>query len=209
MHLPHAGGDNVSAGVRILALSGSTRRASHNRALVEIAMAAAEKAGVKGELLDLRDFHLPLYDADHEAAHGLPGAALTLKALFEAADGYLIASPEYNGSLSAVLKNAIDWLSRPMPNTEETPFTLRAFRGKVAGIMSASPGAWGGIRALMHLRQVLSGMGTLVVAEQLAVPSAPSAFDASRALANPFQQAGIEAIGTRVAQLAKAMRIEE
>lgn len=196
----------MSSAVRILGLSGSTRRKSHNRALVEIAIAAAERAGAKGELLDLRDFHLPLYDADHEDEHGLPRAALVLKRMFEEADGYLIASPEYNGSLSAVLKNAIDWLSRPMPNTEETPFTLRAFRGKVAGIMSASPGAWGGVRALMHLRQVLSGMGTLVVAEQIAVPSASSAFDDSGALSNPFQQAAIDAIGTRVTQLARAMK---
>ena len=199
------GGEDVTTPVRILALSGSTRAKSHNRAVVEIAASAAARAGAEVQLINLRDFHLPLYDADHEAENGMPESARTLKTLFVACDGYLIASPEYNGSLTAVLKNAIDWLSRPT-EPGETAFTLRAFKGKVAGIMSASPGAWGGVRGLAHLRQILSGMGVLVVAEQLAVPSSGNAFDAAGALQNPAQHTAIEAIGTRVEHLARAMR---
>ncbi len=191
--------------VRILGLSGSTRAKSHNRALVEIAASAAARAGAEVQLISLRDFHLPLYDADLEAESGMPANAVALKALFIRCDGFLIASPEYNGSLTAVLKNAIDWLSRPT-DSGETALTLRAFKGKVAGIMSASPGGWGGVRGLAHLRQILSGMGVLVVAEQLAVPSAANAFDESGALQNSAQHAAIEAIGTRVEHLARAMR---
>ena len=198
----------MSDPIRILGFSGSTRAHSHNRVLVEIATSAAARAGADVQLLDLRDFHLPLYDADLEAESGLPKSAIALKALFVAADGFLVASPEYNGSLTAVLKNAIDWLSRPGPAPGETEVTLRAFRGKVAGIMSASPGGWGGVRGLAHLRQILSGMGTLVVAEQLAVPSAASAFDASGTLQNPVHRAVVESIGTRVVQFARAMRSE-
>jgi NAD(P)H-dependent FMN reductase len=199
------GGKEVTEPVRILGLSGSTRAHSHNRALVEIAASAAARAGAEVELISLRDFHLPLYDADLEAEGGVPTKARALKSLFVECDGYLIASPEYNGSLTAVLKNAIDWISRPT-DQGETAFTLRAFKGKVAGIMSASPGSWGGVRGLAHLRQILSGMGTLVVAEQLAVPSAGNAFDESGALQNPGQHAAIEAIGARVEHLARAMR---
>jgi NAD(P)H-dependent FMN reductase len=199
------GGQEVTPSVRILALSGSTRAKSHNRAVVEIAASAAARAGAEVELINLRDFHLPLYDADLEAEGGVPENARALKALFVQSDGFLIASPEYNGSVTAVLKNAIDWMSRPT-EPGETALTLRAFKGKVAGIMSASPGAWGGVRGLAHLRQILSGIGVLVVAEQLAVPSAGNAFDESGALQNPAQHAAIESIGTRVEHLARAMR---
>jgi NAD(P)H-dependent FMN reductase len=199
------GGKILTTPVRILGLSGSTRAMSHNRAVVEIAASAAARAGAEVQLINLRDFHLPLYDADVEAESGMPANARALKSLFVESDGYLIASPEYNGSLTAVLKNAIDWMSRPSAEGE-TPLTLRAFKGKVAGIMSASPGSWGGVRGLAHLRQILSGMGVLVVAEQLAVPSVGNAFDASGALQSPAQHAAIEAIGTRVEHLARAMR---
>ena len=129
--------------------------------------------------MELRDLALPLYDADLEADRGLPPAVVAFKAACVAADGYLIAGPEYNGGLSAVLMNAIDWLLlRLRPQPGETPFTLAAFRGKVAGLMSASPGAWGGVRSLMHLREIISGMGVLVAAEQFALPAAHAAFDA-------------------------------
>ena len=141
--------------------------------------------------------------ADGATFTGLPEAAAKLKALFVEADGFLIASPEYNSSVSAVLKNAVDWMSRPSPG--ETELSLKAFRGKVAGILSTSPGNWGGVRGLAHLRQILTTMGVLVVAEQLAVPQAPNAFDADGAPVNPVHRTVIEAIGTRVVQLARAM----
>jgi NAD(P)H-dependent FMN reductase len=193
--------------VRLLALSGSTRAKSHNGTLVEIAAAAAERAGAEVRRIALRDFHLPLYDADLEAGDGMPGAAAELKKLFVAADGFIIASPEYNASVSAVLKNALDWISRPSgDDPSETELSLRAYRGKVAGIMSASPGAWGGVRGLAHLRQILNTVGVLVIAEQLAVPQAPNAFGTDGALVNPVHRSAIETIGARVVKLARAMR---
>lgn len=196
----------MSQDVSLIALSGSTRAGSHNRAMLKLAASAAERAGANVSFVELRDLALPLYDADLEAERGLPPALIAFKATCVAADGYLIAGPEYNGSLSAVLKNAIDWLSRPGPQPGETPFTLAAFRGKVAGLMSASPGAWGGVRSLMHLREILSGMGVLVAAEQFALPAAHTAFKEDGQLDNQVFQSIVEGIGARAAQLARALK---
>jgi NAD(P)H-dependent FMN reductase len=196
----------MSQDVSLIALSGSTRAGSHNRAMLRLAASAAHRAGAKVSFVELRDLGLPLYDADFEAEHGLPPALIEFKARCVAADGYLIAAPEYNGSLSAVLKNTIDWLSRPGPQPGETPFTLAAFRGKVAGAMSASPGAWGGVRGLMHLREILSGMGVLMTAEQFALPAAHSAFNERGELENSVYQTIVEAIGARAVQLARALK---
>src|SRR5271167_1654777 len=113
---------------RILAFAGSLRRDSFNKKLVSIAAHGAREAGAEVTLIDLKDFPLPLFDQDLEAAQEPPEAATKLKRLFIDHDGLLIASPEYNSSITAVLKNAIDWVSRPAPN--ETP--LIAFKGKVA-----------------------------------------------------------------------------
>src|SRR6266446_5332539 len=100
---------------RILAFAGSTRAASFNKRLVRIAARGAEAAGAEVTVIDLRDLPLPLFDQDQEAAEGPPENAKRLKALMVASDGFLIASPEYNSSISAVLKNTIDWASRPAP----------------------------------------------------------------------------------------------
>ncbi|HEY4123206.1 MAG TPA: NAD(P)H-dependent oxidoreductase [Rhizomicrobium sp.] len=194
----------MGTSVKLIAFSGSTRSASHNRRLVEIAAEGARAAGAEVEVIDLKSFNLPFYDADLEEAEGLPASAAKLKELFLASDGFLVASPEYNGSLPGFLKNAIDWASRPGPG--ETATTLRAFRGKVAGIMSTSPGPWGGVRGLAHLRQILSGMNVLVAAEQLAVPNAADAFEANGTLKNAAYHKMIEAIGARTAHLGRAMK---
>jgi chromate reductase len=196
----------MSHHVSLIAISGSTRAGSHNRMLLKVAATAAERAGAKVDFVELRDLALPLYDADLEAEHGLPPVVIAFKAACVAADGYLIAGPEYNGSLSAVLKNAIDWLSRPGPQPGETPFTLAAFRGKVAGLMSASSGAWGGVRSLMHLREIISGVGVLVAAEQFALPSAHAAFTEDDQLRNDVYRSLVEAIGARAVQLARALK---
>ncbi len=124
---------------RVLAFAGSTRRESFNKKLVQIAANGVRAAGAEVTLLDLKDFPLPLFDQDLEAEQGMPDNGTKLKKLFIDHDGLLIASPEYNSSITGVLKNAIDWVSRPAP--DEPP--LVAFRGKVATLMSASPGALG------------------------------------------------------------------
>ncbi len=157
--------------VKILAFAGSTRKDSHNKKLVRVAAQAAEAAGAEVTLIDLRDFTLPLFDEDIEAA-GTPLAATKLKQLFLSHNGLLIASPEYNSSISAVLKNAIDWVSRSVPGEP----MKAAFVNKVAAIMSASPGGLGGLRGLVHVRSILENISVMVLPDQYALGSAHSAF---------------------------------
>ena len=175
---------------RILAFASSTRRESFNKKLVAIAAQGAREAGAEVTLIDLKDFPLPLSDQDLEAAQEPPEAATKLKRLFIDHDGLLIASPEYNSSITAVLKNAIDWVSRPAPN--EPP--LVGFKGKVATLMSTSPGALGGLRGLVHVRSILGNIG-VIVPDQIAVAKAHEAFHADGSLKDPKQQAGIEGLG--------------
>jgi NAD(P)H-dependent FMN reductase len=177
---------------RILAFAGSTRRESFHKKLVSLAAHGARKAGTEVTLIDLRDFPLPLFDQDLEAEQGMPENGKKLKKLFIDHDGLLIASPEHNSSLTAVLKNTIDWVSRPAPG--EPP--LAAFRGKVASLMSASPGALGGLRGLVHVRSILGNLGVIVLPDQVAVAKAHEAFGPDGSLVDPRQQTAIEGLGS-------------
>ena len=180
---------------RILAFASSTRRASFNKKLVAIATQGAREAGAEVTLIDLKDFPLPLFDQDLEAEQGMPENGKQLKKLFIDHDGLLIASPEYNSSFPAVLKNAIDWVSRPAPGEP----SLVAFRGKVATLMSASPGALGGLRGLVHVRSILGNIGVIVLPDQFALAKAHEAFQPDGSLVDPKRQAGIEGLGTTLA----------
>lgn len=192
----------MSVAPRILAFAGSTRTDSYNKRLVRIAALGAEQAGAEVTSIDLRDFALPLFDEDLERDAGPPEAATLLKTLMVGHDGLLIASPEYNSSLSAVLKNAIDWASRPAPG--EPP--LAAFRGKVATILSASPGALGGLRGLVHLRSILGNIGVIVLPDQIAIPRAFEAFAEDGTLLDPKLQAGIVGLGRTLAEFLAKLR---
>ena len=141
--------------MRILAFAGSTRLESFNNRLVRIAESGARDSGATVTHIDLRDYRLPLFDQDEEAANGKPDGARALKQLLVDHDGLLIASPEYNSSVTGVLKNTIDWVSRP---DDGDPFPLVGLRGKVVALMSASPGALGGLRGLVHLRSILGNL---------------------------------------------------
>jgi NAD(P)H-dependent FMN reductase len=182
---------------KILAFAGSTRTDSYNKKLVKIAADGAQAAGAEVTYIDLRDLPLPLFDEDLEAQEGMPANAQTLKNLFISHQGLLIASPEYNSSLTAVLKNAIDWVSRPAP--DEPP--LVAFAGKAAVIMSASPGGLGGLRGLVHLRSILGNIKVLVLPDQVAVPNAYAAFNDDGTLKEPKQQQSIEKLGESLANI--------
>lgn len=164
---------------KILAFAGSTRTASYNKQLVRFAADAARAAGAEVTLLDLRDYPLPLFDGDLEDQQGLPENARKLKAIFIEHDALLISSPEYNSSVTAVLKNTLDWISRS--ETDEEP-ALAAFRGKTASLLSASPGALGGLRGLVHLRAILGNIGVIVLPDQVALPKAHEGFDEKGAL---------------------------
>jgi NAD(P)H-dependent FMN reductase len=180
---------------RILAFAGSTRRESFNKKLVSIAAKGARDAVAEVTLIDLKDFPLPLFDQDLEADQGMPENGKQLKKLFIDHDGLLIACPEYNSSITAVLKNAIDWVSRPAPGEP----SLVAYRGKVATLMSASPGALGGLRGLVHVRSILGNIGVIVLPDQIAVAKAHEAFQPDGSLTDPKQHAGIEALSKTLA----------
>lgn len=158
---------------RILAFSGSIRRDSWNRRLVRLAADACRAAGAETTLIDLADYPLPPYNGDDEARDGLPDNALRLKALFKAHDALLIASPEYNGSVPPLLKNTLDWVSREWQGESG----LLPYRNKVAAMLAASPGQYGGMRMLPHLRQILNTLGVLVLPGQFSLAHAASGFD--------------------------------
>lgn len=187
---------------KILAFAGSTRSGSFNKRLVKIAANGAKAVGAEVTYLDLRDLPLPLYDEDLEAEQGIPENALRLKELMRNSDGFLIASPEYNSSITAVLKNAIDWASRPVEG--EPP--LGCFADKVAAIMSASPGALGGLRGLVHIRSILGNIRVLVIPDQIAIVKAHEAFNWDDSLKDPNQQATVEGLGAKVAQIARKLK---
>ena len=184
---------------KILAFAGSTREASYNKKLVKIAAEGAKAAGAEVTYLDLRDLPMPIFDEDLEAKEGLPANARTFKDMLIAHQGFLIASPEYNSSITAVLKNAIDWASRPSP--DEPPLGLVAFTGKVAAIMSASPGGLGGLRGLVHIRSILSNINVLVLPDQKAIPQAYAAFDENGNLKDPKQQESVKQLGSKLATI--------
>lgn len=177
---------------KILAFAGSVRRDSFNRKLLRLAVAGAEEAGAEVTVVDLKDFPLPLFDQDDEAENGLPENARALKKLFVEHHALLIAAPEYNSSVTPLMKNTIDWVSRPVKGEP----ALVGFQGKVATLMSASPGALGGLRGLIQLRFILGNIGVIVLPEQIAIPTAHDAFDANGALKNERQATNVKNLAT-------------
>lgn len=170
--------------IRILAFAGSARNDSWNKKLVRIAAKGARAAGAEVTNLDLADYPMPIYDGDLEATEGQPDNAKRLKTLMINNHGFLIASPEYNSGYSPLLKNTLDWVSRPVL---EEP-SLLAFAGKVTALMSASPGTLGGLRGLAQLRQVLSNIQVLVLPGQVTVPLAQNLFKKNGSLEDEKKQ---------------------
>ncbi|WP_068546238.1 NADPH-dependent FMN reductase [Thalassotalea crassostreae] len=161
----------------ILAFSGSARDGSFNQQLVSIAARGAQAAGSDVTVINLKDYPMPIFCQDLEKQHGMPENAAKFKQLLTEHQGFLIASPEYNSGYTALLKNALDWASRAT-TPDEVP--LSAFKNKFVTIMSASPGALGGMRGLMALRMLLANMQMTVTPNQLAIGQAFSAFSQGR-----------------------------
>ena len=163
------------ASPKILVLPGSTRTGSHNARLAALAAKELAMIDIDVTRISLADYPMPIYDGDLEARSGQPENALKLKRAFMAHAGIFIASPEYNASITPLLKNTLDWVSRVRERGDPT---YAAFKGRVFAISSASPGRSGGLRSLIALRQILElGCGALVIPEQVAIPQADQAFD--------------------------------
>lgn len=179
---------------KLVAFSGSIRKGSLNRAIVTAAADAATIAGASVDLIDLADYDLPIYNGDLEAEKGLPENAQVLKAKFRAANGFIIASPEYNSAFSPLLKNTIDWCSRA-ESDDEPP--LVAYAGKTALLLAASPGALGGLRGLYALRTLCQNIQMTVLPEMLSVRSAYDVVGENGEIKDERWQGKIEKLATK------------
>jgi len=179
---------------RLLAFAGSLRQGSYNRRLIHVLAEGARTAGAAVTLIELRDYALPIYDGDIEA-DGMPDNARRLQALMADHDGLLISTPEYNGSMPALVKNTLDWISRPI---ESGRSGVTLFQDKVAGIVSASPGPLGGLRSLLVLRDALAKLGLLVVPQQIAVGQAADKLPDYGVLNDDRLRTGVQGVGAAV-----------
>ncbi len=188
---------------KILVLPGSLRTGSHNVRLAALAAKELVLADAEVTRISLADYPLPLYDADYETRAGPPANALKLKQMLSAHQGVFITSPEYNASIAPVLKNAIDWISCVRERGEPA---LAAYKGRVFALASASPGRFGGVRALITLRQVLEvGCHALVIPDQVCVPHAEEAFDDMDNLADVRTAEELRNLARRLVELARQM----
>jgi NAD(P)H-dependent FMN reductase len=176
---------------RILGLAGSLRADSYNRRLVHVVCEAARRAGGNVTEVDLREYPIPVFDEDLEAREGPDENVRALKAQFAAAGGIIIGSPEYNSTITAALKNVIDWVSR----RAEGDRGMVAFNGKSVVVVSASPGALGGVRSLNATRGILSTLGTVLLPQNMALPRAGEAFAEDGTLRDAATQKRAEAVG--------------
>jgi NAD(P)H-dependent FMN reductase len=188
---------------RLLFMAGSARSESHNKKLARLGVAIADANGIGATFADLGDYPMPIYDGDYESTDGPPENARKLKALMGAHTGIFISSPEYNASISPLLKNALDWVSR-IRIEGEAP--LEVYKTRVFALGGASPGGTGGLRGLFTLRQSLElGMGALVLPDQFLVPRAHEAFDEQGHLKDKDAQERFKALIQKLARAAHVL----
>jgi chromate reductase, NAD(P)H dehydrogenase (quinone) len=192
--------------MRLLFFAGSTREGSYNKRLARLAQHIAQANGVEGVFVDLRDYAMPLYSGDLEAEQGPPVAAREFKALLGEYQGIFVASPEYNSSITPLLKNTLDWVTRVRGKGESG---LEVYKSRVFAISGASPGYYGAMRSLLHLRQILEvGIGATVIPQQMALPRAGNAFADDGSLKDKPQQSllkdVVEALATAARKLVSA-----
>lgn len=190
----------------LLVIPGSARQGSLNVKLAQAAMRIAQAEGAGTRLLDLRALALPLYDGDIEARDGVPAGAHELIAAIAQADAVLVVTPEYNGFPTPLVVNAFDWLSRA-PAAADRPAGLQATAGKPLGLLSASPGALGGLRSMNYLRQYFQmAFGMLAHPRQFALSRANEAFDAQGELKDEKARQQVEVVVQSLLQLAGAVK---
>ncbi len=188
---------------RILVFSGSIRTGSFNARLAALAAKELTRAEAAVSLVSLADYPMPLYDGDLEAEDGPPDSAVRLKQMFCAHHGVFITSPEYNASVTPLLKNTLDWVSR----VRDGSGPLAAYRNRAFAIGSASNGSYGGMRSLMTLRQVLElGCGALVIPEQIVVRGAGQAFDDMDDLHDPQLAGLLKTVVLRLIEMTRHFR---
>lgn len=183
--------------MKLLVFAGSTRQQSFNRRLAAIAVDIGRRAGADLTHIELADFDIPLYNADLEA-QGTPADVIRLKQLMFDHPAWIICSPEYNGSYTALLKNTIDWASSPVKNHPDWSDGTKSFAGKVVGLLSASPGALGGLRSLGHLNPLLVNLQCWVAPQQFALSNAAQAFDEQGQLTDPSHRQSVQAVVDQV-----------
>jgi chromate reductase len=188
--------------VRLLFFAGSTRAGSYNKKLARLGQKIAQANGIEAVFVDLSDYPMPIYNGDLEAKDGPPQKAAEFKALLGEYQGVFIASPEYNSSVTALLKNTLDWVTRVRAKGESG---LEVFRSRVFAISGASPGYYGTMRSLIHLRQILMvGMGAVVIPQQVAVPKASEAFEEDGSLKDEAMQEALKNVIEHLAVAARA-----
>lgn len=183
--------------MKLLVFAGSTRQHSYNRQLARVAADLAQAAGAQPTLLELGSLNIPLYNADLEA-QGTPADVIRLKQLMWEHPAWIVCSPEYNGSMTALLKNTIDWASSPVKGDADWGDGLKPFSGKVVGLLSASPGGLGGLRSLLTVGPILQNLQCWVAPRQFAVGGAAQAFDALGQMTQAQQHSGVRAVVEQV-----------
>ncbi len=189
----------------ILIFAGSSRVQSFNRKLAKEAARLVREAGARPTYIELQELNIPLYNADLET-RGTPRDVIALKEMLHTHAGWIIASPEYNGSYTALLKNTLDWASSPAKagpecsedEAENWKNGLKPFSGKVVGLMSASPGALGGLRSLDHLAPLLRNLQCWLTPQQFALNKATDAFDAQGHIKEPATVQRVKAVVDQV-----------
>ena len=190
---------------RIVVMAGSRRREALSRRVAAACVRALDAAGAEVERVELDDYPAPLYDGDLEAASGLPEAIVRLQRVLHASDGVLVVNPEYNGSLTPLLKNTLDWCSRPNPADPERSGG-KVYAGRAAAVVGSSPGALGGMRVLFHIRDVLGYLGMQVIPQQLAVGKAGEAVGDDDRLRDAAQQDMLDKLAAALVDTARRLR---
>ncbi|HVU41643.1 MAG TPA: NAD(P)H-dependent oxidoreductase, partial [Xanthobacteraceae bacterium] len=194
------------AAPRILVIPGSLRTGSHNARLAALAAKELVLADAEVTQISLQDYPLPLFDADTMVADGLPPRALQLQRMMAAHQGVFITSPEYTASVTPLVKNTIDWISRARVRGEAN---YTAFKDRVFAIGAASSGGGGGTRSLMALRHILElGCGALVIPEQISVANAADAFDDMDNLKDERAAAALKSLARRLVEVTRALARE-
>ena len=179
--------------MKILIFAGSTRQQSFNRKLAAVAAQMARDSGAEVTHIELADFDIPIYNADLEA-RGTPADVMRLKHILWEHPAWIICSPEYNGSYTALLKNTIDWASSPVKSDPSWANGLKSFQDTVVGVLSASPGGLGGLRSQSHLVPLLQNLQCWVAPRSFALGSASDAFDAEGQLVKPAHVHSVQAV---------------